>query len=324
MATPSEYYENVDVTKVPVPDWSHLGVTSPTEATIKLPWNLIYIDDVENNSTKEEPHTPGEIEQLRLSFSENVKEDEYTPGITYRGKQYAQPWQLEYGFGRAEALRLCKTKGWVFTILEGTEDEIEDVKAQENELLPKRINEEIDMRKFLKKKVADGKIEKTEKAIRAKFRKVYSHRPKEVENRVVPQVLKELGIKSPHILYTSTPKVEDWINNHSKIDYVINGEYDKERDLYISVMKEGYQRRLVINAFKTYKETGKKTGVIFHCGAPSKKADFITKRRQVIEGFNQIKGYLEYAGVTVWPIVILGALPQDRKVDNLKELITVF
>ena len=70
-------------------------------------------------------------------------------------------------------------------------------------------------------------------------------------------------------------------------------------------MKEGYQRRLVINAFKTYKETGKKTGVIFHCGAPSKKADFITKRRQVIEGFNQIKGYLEYAGVTVWPLSLI-------------------
>ena len=104
MATPSEYYESVDITTVPVPDWSHLGVTSPTDnPTIKLPWDQIYIDDVENNSTKEEPHTPGEIEQLRLSFSESVKEDEYTPGITYRGKQYAQPWQLEYGFGRAEA-----------------------------------------------------------------------------------------------------------------------------------------------------------------------------------------------------------------------------
>ena len=138
MVSPAEYYENVDIEKVPVPDWSHLGVTTPTEATIKLPWDQIYIDDVENNSTKEEPHTPGEIEQLRLSFSENVKEDEYTPGITYRGKQYAQPWQLEYGFGRAEALRLCKTKGWVFTILEGTEDEIEDVKPKEMEVIQKR------------------------------------------------------------------------------------------------------------------------------------------------------------------------------------------
>ena len=323
MATPSEYFANADINKIPVPDWSHLDVTSPTDSpTIKLNWDLIHIDDIEDNSTKEEPHTAAEIETLRLSFSAKVEEREFPPAVQYRGKQFAKPWKLVYGFGRAEALRLLNTKGWFFTNLEGDEDAIEDVKAQENELLPKRVNEEVDMRKFLIGKVVSGKIEKSETAIRAKFRKVYPFRKKEVENRVVPQVLSELGVKLPYVLYTSTPKVQDWIDNHSRDDYVINNEFDKERDVYSIVMKEGYQYRAVLKAYQTYEETGKKTGVIFHCGAPTSKATLNKKRDKVLQDFNSLKKTLFSCGTKIWPIEILGALPQDREKDNIKELIT--
>ncbi len=325
MATPSEYFANADINKIPVPDWSHLDVTSPTDSpTIKLNWDLIHIDDIEDNSTKEEPHTAAEIETLRLSFSAKVEEREFPPAVQYRGKQFAKPWKLVYGFGRAEALRLLNTKGWFFTNLEGDEDAIEDVKAQENELLPKRVNEEVDMRKFLIGKVVSGKIEKTETAIRGKFRKVYPFRKKEVENRVVPQVLSELGVKLPYVLYTSTPKVQDWIDNHSRDDYVINNEFDKERDVYSIVMKEGYQYRAVLKAYQTYEETGKKTGVIFHCGAPTSKATLNKKRDKVLQDFNSLKKTLFSCGTKIWPIEILGALPQDREKDNIKELITFY
>jgi|TARA_B100000073_G_scaffold306828_1_gene276727 hypothetical protein len=325
MASPSDYFASADINKVPVPDWTHLDVTSPTNnSTVKLNWDQVFIDDIDGNVTKEEPHTAAEIESIRLSFATKVDETEFPPAVKYRGKEYAKPWQLVYGYGRAEALRLLGTKGWFFTNLEGTEDALEDVQAQENELLPKRINEEIDMRKFLIKKVNDGAIEKTETAIRAKFRKVYSYRRKEVENRVVPQVLKELGVQSPYILYTSAPKAQDWIDNHSKEDYVIGGNFDSDRDMYGIVMKEGYQYRAVMNAYKTYEDTGKFTEVIFHCGAPSKNATFDKKRKQVMEGFEIIKKSLKHAGVTVWPIKVLGALPQDRDADNLKLLVTDF
>jgi len=325
MATPSEYFASADISKVPVPDWNHLDVTSPTEnPTIRLEWDQIYQDDITGNVTKEEPHTAAEIEALRLSFAAKVDEKEFPPAVKYRGKEYAKPWQLVYGYGRSEALRLLNTEGWFFTVLEGTEDALEDVQAQENELLPKRVNEEVDMRKFLIKKVNDGAIKKTETAIRAKFEKVYHYRPKEVKNRVVPQVLKELGVQLPYILYTSTPKVQDWIDNHSKEDYVIGGNFDSDRDMYGIVMKEGYQYRAVMNAYQTYKETGKFTSVIFHCGAPTKKATFDKKRKQVMKGFEDIRISLENAGVKVWPIKVLGALPQDRESENLKLLVTDF
>ena len=322
MATPSEYFDNADINNIPVPDWSHLDVTSPTNSpTVKLNWDQIYIDDIDGNVTKEEPHTAEEIEALRLSFAAQVDEKEFPPAVKYRGKEYAKPWQLVYGYGRSEALRLLNTKGWFFTNLEGTEDALEDVQAQENEMLPKRINEEVDMRKFLIQKVADGKIEKTEAAIRAKFKKVYPFRRKETMNRVVPQVLKELGVKLPYILYTSKSKVEDWIENHSKEDYVIGEKFDHERDMYGVQMKEGYDWRVVMNAMQTYVETGKKTYVICHCGAPTAKQNFSIKRKKILARFEHWRSVYTTMGVTVWPIVVLGALPQDRKNENLKVLV---
>ena len=123
--------------------------------------------------------------------------------MTYRGKEYAKPWKLEYGYGRQGALRDLQTKEWFFTWIEGSEDALEDVQAQENEQLPKRLNEELDMRKLLIGKVITGKIEKTEKAIRAKFSKVYPNRKKEVRNRVIAQVMDELDIPQPYIIYSS-------------------------------------------------------------------------------------------------------------------------
>ena len=322
MVTPSEYFENGNINNVPVPDWSHLNVKSPTSSpTVKLEWDKIYIDDIKGNLTKEKAHTAEEIEALRLSFSTQVDTTQFPPAVVYRGKEYAKPWKLVYGYGRGEALRLLKTKGWFFTVLEGTDDALEDVQAQENELLPKRINEEIDMRKFLIQKVIDGKIDKTEQAIREKFRKVYPYRRKETMNRVIPQVLAELGVELPYILYTSVPKVQDWINNHSKEEYVIGGEFDNERDMYGVQMKEGYQWRAVINAIITYANTGKKTYVICHCGAPTKKQTFSIKRKKILEVFDNLQSSLEKLGLKIWPIVVLGALPQDRKNENLKELV---
>ena len=322
MATPSEYYNNADINNVPVPDWSHLDVTSPTSnSTVRLKWDEIYIDDITGNITKEETHTAEEIEALRLSFSAQVDTTQFPPAVKYRGKEYAKPYQLVYGYGRSEALRLLQTEGWFFTLLEGTEDALEAVQAQENEMLPKRVNEEVDMRKFLIQKVTDGKIEKTEEAIRAKFKKVYPYRRKETMNRVVPQVLKELGVKLPYILYTSKSKVEDWISNHSKEEYVIGEKFDHERNMYGVQMKEGYDWRVVMNAMQTFAETGKKTYVICHCGAPTKKQNFTIKRKNIVLRFDHWKSVYTKMGVTTWPIVLMGALPQDRKNESLKSLV---
>jgi len=312
------YLDNYNLDAVPVPDWTHLDVLS--KQTIRLSWNDIYIDH-DSNDSKVEPHTAEEIEALRFSFAEGVSPAEFPPAVVYRGKEFAKPYKLVYGFGRSEALRGLQTKEWVFTLLEGSEDGIEDVQASENEGLPKRLNAEVDMRKFLINKVTTGKIAKTESAIRAKFRKVYPNRKKEVENRVVPQVLNELGVPQPYIIYTSSAKVQDWLSNNSREDYCTDGEFDESRDMYGVQMKEGYQYRVVLNAIKKYVSTGKKTYVIYHCGAPTQKATLTEKRKKVIEHFEEMRKDLESIGLTVWPIKYMGALPQDREKDDMRTLV---
>ena len=318
--TVSDFFSSTEPSNIASPDWSHLNVE--TKPTLKLTWDEIYIND-DLNASKVKEHSSEEIQSLKLSFSEKVDIKEYPPAVRYRGGD-REPWELVYGFGRSEALRLLNTEGWFFTHLEGSDDAIEDVQAQENEKLPKRINEERDMVHFLIQKVNHGHIEKTEKDIRRKFSLVYSYRPSVVRNRVIEKTLAALGVEQPFITYTSTPKIENWIRNHSREEYVINNDYDKDRDLYVVTMKEGYQYRVVSNAFQTYKETKKKTGVIFHCGSPTKKATLYKKRKQVLEGFNEIRENMESCGLKIWPIEVIGALPQDRESDNIKELVKIY
>ena len=57
--------------------------------------------------------------------------------------------------------------------------------------------------------------------------------------------------------------------------------------MYGVVMKEGYDWRVVMNAMKTYNETGKKTYVICHCGAPTKKQGFDKKRKNIAAAFKK-------------------------------------
>ena len=318
--TVSDFFSSTEPSNIASPDWSHLNVK--TKPTLKLTWDEIYIND-DLNASKVKEHSSEEIQSLKLSFSEKVDIKEYPPAVRYRGGD-REPWELVYGFGRSEALRLLNTEGWFFTHLEGSDDAIEDVQAQENEKLPKRINEERDMIHFLIQKVNHGHIEKSEKDIKSKFKLVYPYRPSEVRNRVIAQTLAALGVEQPFITYTSTPKIENWIKNHSREEYVINNDYDKDRDLHVVTMKEGYQYRVVSNAFQTYKETKKKTGVIFHCGSPTKKATLYKKRKQVLEGFNEIRENMESCGLKIWPIEIIGALPQDRESDNIKELVKIY
>ena len=89
MATPSEYFANADIDKIPVPDWSNLGVVSPSiKPTRRLNWDVIYIDDIDSNITKVESHTAEEIESLRLSFVAKV--DEHSFSSSYL------PWKRIY------------------------------------------------------------------------------------------------------------------------------------------------------------------------------------------------------------------------------------
>jgi hypothetical protein len=307
--------------QIPIPDWNHANVIS--EDTIILSFGEIYIDDVTGNKTKEETHSAEEIETLKNSFAEGVDLKEFPPAVRYRGPQYDKPYELVYGFGRCEAILLNKQKKWFFTLLKGDEDAIEDVQAMENEDYPKRLNKEVDMRKFLSEKVHKGKIRNTEKDIRDKFRKIYHNRDKSVMNRVVQQVMEELNTPQPYAIYTSTPRIRQWLENHSSEYYAIEGEYDDDRKMIGVHIKEGYQYRAVIAAIERYAKTGEQTYVIGHFAAPTKKATLNAKRKQFIKEFDDIKKALQSCGLSIWPLKVMGFLPQDKQNENWKYLVKV-
>lgn len=308
------YLQPEIVAQIPVPDWTHLKVESLE--TILIDWDNIHIDH-ELNAAKMTPHSAEEINSLRISFSEGVSIKEFPPAVIDRGEEYTPRYQLIYGFGRSEALRELKSTKWAFTVLRGAPQNLADVQAQENEgHMIQRINKESDMRYHLTKCIRDGWVQKNKKDIQAKFKLVYPSRTKEVMNRVVAQVLEAEGIEEDFTIYTSTTNIKDWLKNKNQENYVVDGEYDKERGMYGVTMKEGYQYRTVLAAIKKYAEEGKKTYVIFHCSAPTKKATLAKKRANVVKEFNNIQSSFSKLGMNVWPIHIMGALPQNKEKDK--------
>ena len=306
---------------IPLPDWTELGVVS--KDTVVLSFKDIYIDDLtgQKGKVQGDTHTPAEIEDLRMSFAAGVDTREFPPAVIYRGEDYDKRWVLVYGYGRCEAVQELDQKEWYFTVLEGNEDALEDVQASENEDYPKRLNREVDMKQFLARKIHEGKIPNTESAIRSKFRKVYTNRSKEVMNRVVQMVMEDVNTPNPYVFYTSTPRIRQWLENHSKETYYIEGQYDPVRDMYGVHIKEGYQYRTVMEAIKRYKKTGKKTYVIGHFNAPTAAAPLNVKRAKFIEVFDELRESLEFIGCKIWPIVILGYFPQIKEWDSWKELV---
>ena len=187
------------------------------------------------------------------------------------------------------------------------------------------MNKNVDIRKFLIDKVQSGKIKPTEEAIRKKAEKVFTGQNKNTIDTIIQQVMTASGIEQPFEIYTSTPKVQDWLDNHSKVDYFISGNYDKERDMYGMSQKEGYLYRAIHQSIARYRKTGKKTYVIFYCDAPTGKATLLKKRLGILESFNEHMLDLQSVGIdpSKVPLVIMGFLPQERGVEDWKRLITV-
>jgi hypothetical protein len=46
-----------------------------------------------------------------------------------------------------------------------------------------------------------------------------------------------------------------------------------------------------------------------------------TKRNQFIQEFNSIRESLEFIGANVWPIEVMGFLPQDKETEPMRELV---
>jgi len=338
-----ENFLEVNPNQIAMPDWSHLDVVSLKN--VKIPFDMIFIDDESLQHTKVETHTPQEIETLRMSFSAGVDTQEFPGGVVFRGSNKEdlnlwlegeisnaelklrtgmnKPFQLVYGFGRNEAQVELGQKEWFFTVLSGTPDQLEDVQAAENEGHPKRINKEIDMRLHLKRKINSGRIPKTEEAIVREFKRIYPNRDASTRGRVVAAIIEECNVPQPFRTYTSSARIQQWIDNHSSETYFIGGELDKERNNYGVSIGPGYLYRVLAQAARRYRKTGRYTYVLAHVGSPTKKQSIHEKRAKMIEELEELKKDFQACGMKDLPVHFMGFLPQIRDEEDMKKLVPV-
>lgn len=336
-----EDFMKVDPNTVATPDWTHLDVTSVKN--VFIPHYMIHADDETGNNQKVETHTSQEIELLRMSFASGVDTTQFPGAVKFRGSNpedltlwlagkltntelqlktgMKKPFVLVYGFGRHESQVELGQSQWVYTLLDGTEDQMEDVQAAENEGYPQRLNKEPDMRLHLSRKVRNGRIANTEEAITKEFKRIYSRRDASTRGRVVQAVMAECGTPQPFRTFTSGARIQQWIDNHSSYTYVIGGELDKEANTYGVSIGPGYMYRLVAQAARRFRKTGRYTYVIAHVGNPTKKQSIHEKRAKMLEELVELERDFEACGIRDFPVYIRGFLPQIRGEEDMKKLV---
>lgn len=320
----ANFVETVDRTKIRLQSWSHLGVA--TKGIREILFKDILIDDISGNTTKVVPHTPEEIEALKREFLTGVDLSAPLPAVTKIKTVDGEgvegfKWELTYGFGRCEVIRGLGQKSYLFVELEGCEDAIDDVKAQENEPLPQRRNTEDDMFEFISLKIKKGLVKKTEEAIKAKLKKVYHSRHSQTITKIMERVLKtHKGITSQYRLYPSTERIIQWYTHYNSSDLVCSNSYDPLRDMYGRCISSTYLYRIILGALETYRKTGKFTYFTTHLKAPTKKKSHLQMMEDFFDTYISFVEDLRYAGIDVMPLVFEGFLPHTTS-QNPKYLI---
>ena len=334
-------FMQVDPNTVATPDWTHLDVSSVKN--VFIPHNMIHIDDETGNLQKVETHTTQEIEILRMSFASGVDTSQFPGAVKFRGNNQEdlalwlagkltnaelqlktgmkKPFVLVYGFGRHESqVELGQTQ-WVYTLLDGTQDQMEDVQAAENEGFPQRLNREPDMRLHLSRKIQNGRIANTEDAITKEFKRIYSRRDASTRGRVVQAVMAECNTPQPIRTFTSGARINQWIDNHASKAYVVGGALDEDRETYGVSIGPGYLYRVVAQAARRYRKTGRSTYVIAHVGTPTKTQSIHEKRAKMLEELEELERDFQACGMTNFPVYIMGFLPQIRSEEDVKKLV---
>tara|TARA_Y100000310_G_scaffold270676_1_gene284652 strand:+ start:967 stop:1929 length:963 start_codon:yes stop_codon:yes gene_type:complete len=315
----SKVFDNLDLTKIAQPTFSTIpGVeVKPTRI---VNFSDIYIEDDFNNLAREHGISPTHVANLKMSFGTGVDLTQYPPAIRKRnGNGLDKPWELVYGFGRTLSLIELKQLKWYFTEIVVDENTMDDVRANENEDLPRLSNKEQDLKMVLVNKINKGILKNNESAIRTKLNQIAPYRAKQSKDKIVAMVMGDSNTPQKYSFY-SPGKAHLWIENHSTVEYQIGGELDTKVNQFGYLVKEGYQYRFVVNAIKNYAETGKKSYCLAHMGSPTERSTIPQKRKKFKEELNSLLDSLKKCGMTSNICKVMGYLPQEVGIDNWKVL----
>ena len=104
------YGDDAIINKFPKPDYSFISPNIGISDATKIPFNKIYIDDIDLNVVRyNKADIGGRVANLVVSFSLGLLTGQELPAVQHRGldengQEYEKPYILKYGFGRCLAL----------------------------------------------------------------------------------------------------------------------------------------------------------------------------------------------------------------------------
>ena len=216
------------------------------------------------------------------------------------------------------------TGGWWFNTILAGEAAREWICLSENEELPKTSNSEQDVVQSVTRLVKRGAVKNTQQGIKDAIKSNLPFRKKESRDRITAKISQNCDTPQKYIYYTEA-KARKWKEDHCKDEFLeFGGVRDELRDEYGFICKEGTLYRFVHRAVKTYASTGKKSYAVLHMQEPTEKSDIPSKRAGQVEEFENLKSHYEKCGMKTDFMYLLGALPQEVGIDNLKELVSLY
>jgi len=357
MLTVKEAWATLDAKDVhpQTPDYSHINPDIIVEATVKLKFDDIFIDDAQGNTARMVDGTDQKagadnqhILDLTESFSQGVILTEPLPALQHpqnSGNDHLNyRYRLRYGFGRSLTIKGMGADGWFFHVIQYrkgspsylkhgsdlTQDDWDGVTLSENEYLPKMYNKHANIIHVIKQQIARKSIPNTEEAIKARIDKYLPHRKGQSKSKIAEQVMADKGTPFKYAFWNDT-KIDLWVDNtlDSNIPkYVSKGKWDEKREMWGYTSSINGLSRTYGQAIRKYAQTGHKSYVILHFGNPSAKVPMMAKRLNGIEEYCTLRSeYAEVYGKNVEVLKVMGAMPQinmdsdGNKVDKWDRLV---
>jgi len=212
-------------------------------------------------------------------------------GLTIAGKTYR--YQLVAGYHRLTAILRNHEPMWVFDLYEFDNEEEElDFQAIENDHAPRKPIDLNGLVNYLSYKVNKGMIDndKQQMAMQLeKFKNVHHKTKSSAVNRAASKhgAYTDVAIRDFNEIKQFMGHAENYDPNQIAEEgmYTHSGKIDPNRDQHGWTVKEGYEYEYVMNAIKSFNETGKTSYFVNHVKEPTENKSLQDRRDEMMETY---------------------------------------
>ena len=306
----------------PIPDFSSVGVTIEKNP-IKLKLKNILINDKEGNTARVHGTSEADIEQLKSSLTKGWDTTEYLPCV-YKNKESVSDYShiLAFGYNRTYALLEAYGEDFemLYDVVDCTPSQLLDIRAMENEGLPKNVNKETDIVKTMMLKIQEHGFPKDSDKIKEHLEKICPFRKSESIDNIVRQIETQSGMDVAFYEYNPS-KAKRWSSDDSSIKYKFDGE--ETNGVHTYICKQGGAYRTIFRMMKQNNKSKKPCQVIFHCPRPTPKSPINEKRKRVMKDWKETMTALQTLGCDTSFMRVAGFFPQVKGTDNWSKLVKI-